>query len=173
MIPEAVLPGLSRIQVSISGAWLPLPKRDWKGHAACSEPFVGVAILESPASAEWCISVRDDSEVRLAIFPYDQDGLDVEVTFSLGQGGRRWRTWVCSPTYFPVIRSSLVIETGRVVTFCTVEGEPQIELKALFVARRDVKSRRNGVWHIRPELADSLPLPFQVTTQVESETGMG
>jgi hypothetical protein len=160
MIPETTLTSLRRVGVSVTGQWSRLPKRDWQGSAVCAEPIVGVAILEVDSSTEWCISNRDDPEVRLTMGLYDKVGLDVQVAFSVGHGGRRWRTLVSSPTYLPSILPSFTVETGRVFTFAAVEGKPQIVLKSLFIARADVKSSRNGVWHIRPELATSLPAPF-------------
>lgn len=160
MIPELTIPSLKCLSVTITGDWLSLPKRDWRGCVVCEEPIVGIAILETPTNTTWAISGRHSSEVGLLIGRYDKIGCDVQVSFSVGRGISYWRTLVASSNYIPDIPSKMTLLTGSVSKFCVVDGQPNVTLKVLFIAKSDVKSGRNGIWHVRTKLQDDLPLPM-------------
>jgi hypothetical protein len=160
MIDGLTIPGVARAPVVISGEWLPAPKRDWRGVASASEPIVAVSFLRWGHHIEWCLSERptgNESEVRLALFPYDRDGCDVQVNTFLGGGGQRWRSLVSSAQYRPTIPLSTSLETGRVLSLSRIEGNPCVEFFGLFLAKRDTKGGRNGIWHIRPCFREGLP----------------
>lgn len=87
-------------------------------------------------------------------------GCDVQVSFSLASGDRRCRSIVASPDYVPAIVAPRTFKTGVIHSFATVEGDPTIHLFALFLARSDTRSLRNGLWRVRDHLAGSLPAAF-------------
>ena len=161
MIPDTPIRGLKQMALSVLGDWKSTSAGDWTGAISCDEPVVGVAMLEVGTKVEWVLSERDAKEVRLWLVPYDGTGIDVQVGFSVGKGSRRWRTMLPSPFYRPEIIAPWLAETGRVIEFCQIPGSPVIWLKALFLAKSDVQVGRNGVWHLRRELAGSLSSPFE------------
>lgn len=164
MIEKMTLTTVSRIDVSIQGSWTGREHRDWRGTAASSEPCVAVSFLRSEGHVEWCQSQRAIENticLRLALFPYDASNLDVQVNFSIGGGGRRWRSLLPDCKYRPAIPQSFTVRTGDVFVFATIEGKPRMDLLGLFLVRRDVKSARNGVWHIRPDLIEGAGQPMR------------
>jgi hypothetical protein len=51
--------------------------------------------------------------------------------------------------------------TGELVTIATIQFDPLCVLQGLFLARRDVASVRNGVWHVRGEVEATLSEPWR------------
>jgi hypothetical protein len=92
---------------------------------------------------------------------YDFRGLDVQVSFSVGHGGTRRRTIVASDHYLPMTTDRRKLQTGIIEHFAEVAGNPRLDLSFLLIARRDVRSARNGLWRLAKELTSSIPEPFQ------------
>lgn len=148
------------VEVTAAGEWMPAPKRDWRGLIQSTESVVAVSFLKAGSHVEWCKSDRGSLaglEVTVMLGNYDNLGLDVQVNFSIGNKGPRWRTLVESASYLPKLLVTRGFLTGRLVDFATVAGRPTIELSALFIARKDVKVGRNGLWHLRKELVNFSP----------------
>jgi hypothetical protein len=155
---------LTPLAVTLEGGWSAPPGRDWCGVATASEPLVAVAFLDCGAVVEWCKSERGSAEsleVRFALLPYDAQGLDVQVNYAVGRGGRRRRSVLESFDGVSVVRDRRELRTGVIERFAEVTGEPRVELSMLFIARRDVRSARNGLWCLRNERADVTPEPFR------------
>lgn len=160
MIEGLTVPGVARFPVTFSGSWPALPKRDWRGVACAPEPIVAVTFLRWQHHVEWGLSSRSEDceiETRLAIFPYDQAGLDVQVSVSIGGGGPRYRCTVPTATYQPDMPPASPVETGTVALLATIEGDPKIEFLGLFIARSDTKGGRNRIWHLRECFREALP----------------
>jgi hypothetical protein len=155
--------GLQRLPVQLTGSWSDYTLRDWRGTAISTVPLVGMSFLQSPRHCEWCNSERDEAspEVRLTLFPYDDVGVDVQAGFTVGHGGRRWRTLVPSRSYRPELPASQVLQTARIFRFATVDGDPPIRLFVLFLARSDVESSRSTLWRVREQLASGFDEPFR------------
>ena len=157
-------PCLTPVPVILQGSWSPPPRRDWQGIVVAGEPLLAVAFISCDAVAEWYKSERGSANnlgVRLALFPYGADRRDVQVNFSVGCGGGRWRSVLCSANTLPVIPSRRELCAGKIEKFAEVVGEPSLELRLLLIARQDVKSARNGLWRVRKELAALIPEPFR------------
>jgi hypothetical protein len=155
---------LTPFEVALEGCSSPFTSREWRGVALAREPLVAIAFLACGNMVEWYKSERGSAEkleVRLALFPYGSDGLDVQVNFSVGHGGGRWRSIVASRECLPVIPDRREMRTGIIERFAEVAGTPRMNLAILFIARRDVRSARNGLWRVGKELAHSIPEPFQ------------
>jgi hypothetical protein len=166
MIPEINLANLSELEVSITGQWSPAPKRDWQGAAVSSEPIVGLAMMETESGCEWCLSGHTTARnlaLRVALFPYEKVGLDVQVNFSVGNtdGHVRGRSAVASPAYVPSLECPRSVRSGQVFTLAKLAGKPSVVLKALFLARCDIRTSRNGIWHIATDFEAGLPAPFR------------
>jgi hypothetical protein len=155
---------LCQIDVSVTGAWRSGKMRDWRGDARSTDPVVGVVFCRQGTRVTWCKSERANPEgqpVRLFLGNYDSAGRDIQVNFSVGDGNVRLRTLVESPEYQPSIRLPITGVTGILLPFATVEGSHPIDLFVLFLAGSDVKVGRNGLWHLRPNLVDSVPEAFR------------
>jgi len=148
---------LTKLSVTVHGSWHgPYKhKRDWHGVARASQPLVALVLVVTQSEIEWVKSdpeERDELDIRLALFPYDAEELDVQVNFSVGGGQRRNRSLVPSPTYMPNILTGNDFETGQIVRLSTINGEPRVDVGVLFLAKRDVTVVRRRIWRIRKAL---------------------
>jgi len=154
----------AKVEMTVAGEWLPAPKRDWRGVIQSAETVVAIAFLRVGGHTAWCKSDRGSLhglEVSVMLDRYDNFGLDVSASFSIGNNGPRWRTLVESANYFPKIIAPKTFLTGQLIDFAKVEGNPRIDLNALFIARKDVRVGRNGLWHLRKELVEFFPESFR------------
>jgi hypothetical protein len=154
---------LMSIDIRLEGKWCSSPSRDWQGTVIADQPIVAITFLLATGICEWCKSERDQQPptVRLALFPYDREGLDVQVNFSVGGAGLRWRTVVPAASYRPSIADRVVLRTAQIYNFTTVEGTPPIQLCVLFIAKADVSSSRKTLWRVRKKLEHNLPEPYR------------
>jgi hypothetical protein len=80
----------------------------------------------------------------------------VQVNYWVGGGYALGRSALSSADYRPAISEQQTFQCGVIQKFTQVLGEPYLDLLILFLARRDVQSARNGLWHLRPDLAQSI-----------------
>ncbi len=170
MIENLIIPGVTNTPVTISGKWSALPEREWQGCALSPIPIVAILFLRVKNTVKWCLcgrSTGNTTKVRLSLFPYDDTNLDVQINASIG-GGRfegifhsggilRFRTLVPSPLYLPETPTCNIFETGRIIRISAIKGNPKIDFLVLFLARDDVNSKRNGIWHIRSKFLEYIP----------------
>jgi hypothetical protein len=144
--------------ISVEGQWSHGRVRDWCGWANATEPFVAMTFLSTPTACNWSKSERGGTprKIRILLGHYDEQGRDVQVNFSVAGGYQLGRSRVHSPSYRPDVLSNREFPCGVIQKFAQVEGEPCIELLVLFLARRDVRSARCGLWRLRQELAESI-----------------
>ena len=164
MLDEFCSAALREVDVSISGEWEAGTTRDWRGEARATEPVVAVSFCRRGSKISWCKSERPHptaQPVRLLLGPYDSSGRDLQVNFSVGRGHVLSRTSVSSHLYRPSISPVPSAPTGRILRFSTVEGSHPVELLTLFLAGSDVKVGRNGLWHLRRNLVDSVPEAYR------------
>lgn len=164
MLEDFYSDALRQIEVSVSGEWQAGATRDWSGEARAAEPIVAVSFSVRGTQVSWCKSERArlaGQPVRFLLGHYDSGGRDVQINFSIGEGQVRSRTVVSSSTYRPPIRAAITGATASLVPFATVEGSQVVQLFALFLAGSDVKVGRNGLWHLRPKLIESVPAAFR------------
>ena len=143
---------LCSLPVTISGDWLENPKYKWKGSAISSEPIVAVIFLRHGNIIEWSKSSLASSkslEVTLWISRYDEINLKVQVGLSVGNGDRRFASFLESANYKPNIKAEITVNTGEILKFTEVEGNPKISFSVVFFARSDVKFGRNSIWRLR------------------------
>lgn len=155
---------LRQMEVSISGEWQPGASRDWHGQANAIEPLVAISFILRGALVSWCKSERANpagQPVHLRLGHYDSGMRDVQVSFSIGDGQVRSRTLVESPNYRPTIQNEMTIHTASFVPFTNVEGSYDVHVSTLFLAGSDVQVGRNGLWYLRPNLAESVPPKFR------------
>ncbi len=110
--------------------------------------------------AEWCKAERQSSnamQLRLALFPFEKSGCEIQVNFSAGDAGRRYASVVESASYKPRIKANQMVSTGQLVRFAIVEGVPRVDLKILLLPQRAVKFGRKTLWHPRESIMPALP----------------
>jgi hypothetical protein len=126
--------------VDLSGEWVveKTPRlaggfattRRWKGLARASEPLVVLAVVASPIVVQWGKSEAatdpDGCPITLALFPYDNLGLDVQVNLTAGGGGADNRTSVISVDYLPPI-DRIQRASGELLRLVSIDGRPEIE----------------------------------------------
>ena len=92
--------------------------------------------------------------------PYDEEGRRIRVGFMIMDAGTASQTVVESLQTQPAPKPQS-FSTGELVTIATIHSDPVCELQALFLARRDVASVRNGVWHARGDVVGMLSEPWR------------
>ncbi len=149
--------------MTLEGDWGSERHSDWHGLATADEPMVAVVFLTREAEVSWCKSERalgPSAPVRLALFCYDEVGKDVQVNFSVGEGGRRLQTLLPLTGYRPVIERGPYV-TGRVQLLARIEGEPPIDCHVLFVTAQQVRVVRSGLWRVKAKVAELLEPPLR------------
>jgi hypothetical protein len=91
---------------------------------------------------------------------YDAAGLDVAVNFGVGCQLRD-RTTVKTREYRPAVTAHAVARSGSMFRLAGVEGSRALALGALFIRRAHVRMGRNGLWHLRSEIAELLSEPVR------------
>jgi hypothetical protein len=164
------LHNVPQLRVDLSGEWVVektptlaggvATTRRWKGLARASQPLVALAVLVNRDFMYWGKSEAktepDGCPVTLALFHYDNLGLDVAVNLTAGGGGTGTRTTVSSVDYLPPIHSSQLV-CGELVMLATIDGRPEIEIGLLFLPRGAVHKGRTGNWRLKgPEPSAGL-----------------
>lgn len=150
--------------MTVHGNWEGPRGRDWHGIAKATEPLVALVLLATGTEVEWIKSDLGEHgklEVRLALFPYDTEGFDVQINFSVGQAQRRNRSLIPSSAYKPIVKQGDDFETGRIVRLSTINGKPMIDVGVLFLARSDVTVVRRRIWRIKTNLVELVNPPFK------------
>ncbi len=156
---------LNRLPVTLTGAWFPEPRRWlWEGLARASEPLVGLILCEQSGVLRWARSDHRASEA----------GLPVTLTVT-HYGSRIWIfAGVGRPSGRGLVQAQTAVETfdrptflfdeamtGQVVPLCSISGEAALTISVLLLSRRDVRSRRLGLWGVRPSLLCDLGEPWR------------
>ena len=165
-LPHLVIPTATRLTVNLTGSPVPHATsgyRDWQGHFGSSEPVVALVVVVTDNNASWARSTHrgcESLETRILFSPWDEHGRHIRVSFSILDATGFGDTFVDSiqTQPAPVLRP---FETGTLMRIATVTTSPLCELMAIFLARRDVVSVRNGVWHARGNVVSSLSEPWR------------
>jgi hypothetical protein len=160
------LPNAARVAARLVGTPVPHPTagyRDWKGSIDASEPIIALVLNITGPHVSWARSShRGDTslEARILFAPYDSAALDVQVTFGVGDAIAYGRTTVESRLMHPTPELKEFV-SGELTDIAVVPGDPSCLLKILVLARSDVKSVRNGVWHAKPDIIESIDEPWR------------
>ena len=162
-IQATPLAPLTKIPVTLTGAWNQKSKGRWQGFAHAAQPLVAVVMSTDGRSLAWCKAEKrlsDTLPIELAFLLANAPGLDVHMYFSTRQGQVLSRATIGTPGYQPLIPEKRSISTGEVIRFTLIESRPVIELSLLLILRQDVKGGRKGLWWLRRALQSTLPEPF-------------
>jgi len=159
-------PGITRVPVELSLGSYPFKQpdrtRDWVGHLKSVVPFVSISLFETSNQITWCQS-NNRAELESEVCVYVRESKDPKKALLIYSSGRhsglnRYVTFP-SPNYLPKIHSG-TFETGQVIQIASCESVPKVTLSVLTLTRSDVKSGRNGIWHIREEFVPLLKPPW-------------
>jgi hypothetical protein len=156
------LHNVPQLRVDLSGEWVAektptlaggvATTRRWKGLARASQPLVALSVLVNRDFMYWGKSEAktepDGCPITLALLPYDNLALDVQVNLTAGGGGTEARTTVNSVDYLPLI-DRIQLASGELLRFVTVYGLPEIEAGLLFLPRGAVRKGRTGNWRLK------------------------
>jgi hypothetical protein len=150
---------LRSLPITISGGWLENSRYKWKGSAVSSEQIVAVVFLRHGNITEWCKSSASSQSLKVILWisRYNEINLEAQVQLSVGSGDRRIASFLESANYKPNIEAEIIIDSGEILKFITVEGKPKISFEIIFIARSDVKFGRNRIWHLRENTNVLLP----------------
>lgn len=161
--------GLARLPVTIAGDWHISRPRDWSGVATADEPIVAVHFITSDTKTAWRKSEKTHAPegfgVRFHIGNYDEVCRHVRIDF-----GAAIASTVSSATYRPRVEGRQQVHTGETFGFTYIEGEPRAEFHLLFLARRDVRGGRKGLWQLRRALVEGFAEPWR-SILTHSRTG--
>ena len=165
-LEHLVIPTATRLQVRLTGGPVVHPTagyREWRGQFESTEPIVALVLTISGSPISWTRTSHRGTallETRIQFAPYDEDGRNIRVTFTIMDAGTASETIVDSMQTqpAPLLQS---FSSGELVRIATISSEPKCELRAIFLARRDVASVRNGVWHARGDVVAGMSEPWR------------
>jgi len=164
-LPPLVIPTASRIPARLVGAPVPHPTsgyRSWRGRVEASAPIVALVINVTGPHASWTRTSHrgtESLEATILFSPYDGENRRITVSFGILDAIAVGQTFVDSGLTQPAPQLREFV-TGELVDIAHISGDPICELKALFLARSDVASVRNGVWHAKADVAATMPEPW-------------
>lgn len=149
--------------ICLDGQWVPAPCREWHGSATAAEQFFALTIHHVPGACHWMKtqSGTTTKPVRLDLLPTDcwrprevrvRSWVGLTDLCSYAETG----TEAASPFYRPDIAGQQTFQSGVIQKFTQIDGD-SYEVLLLFLARKDVRTTRFGLWYLRPELAEFLP----------------
>jgi hypothetical protein len=149
----------AKVPVTISGEWRVCSAhcRVWRGVASSVEPIVCALIVQVGPRTEWVISQspkNSNLKVYLDLSNY-LCGPNLRVSISIGLSECVCGT-IAGPDYFPCIPEHEQVETGTLALVSHIVGQPSVSICALFLAERDVKYGRKGIWHPRPNVMEGI-----------------
>jgi len=151
--PALLAPGI----ICVAGQYTLASCREWYGRATAAEPFVAMTFHRTPAGCTWVKSTRsyESRYVRLWLTA----GNEISVMTDIQHGLSYSQTLLNSPYDRPNISGSQSFRAGVTRRFTRIDGEPPLEVHFLFLARRDVRVTRSGLWRLRPEHLDAIADP--------------
>src|SRR4051794_33784074 len=143
---------MTLIPAALAGDWYPEPARwRWEGVATSSEPLVGMIFCnDGSATISWARSDHRASDAGLPIVLYlsflrSTAWVYAGIGRPTGRGSVQARTTV-QDTAPPAVGTRGPAHTGRLFGLASISGEPLIRISVLLINRRDVRSRRLGLW---------------------------
>ena len=160
---------LDRMPVTITGAWYPEPQRwRWEGLARASEPLVGIVLCEQSRVLRWARSDHraSDSGLPVALFAHRHGS---RIWIYAGIGRPSGRGLVQAQAVAPSSdRPTIVLDTavtGNIVPLARLPADATLTISVVLISRRDVRSRRVGLWGVRPSLLCDIGEPWRAVLQ--------
>jgi hypothetical protein len=165
-LPHLLLPTSTRLQVRLTGGPVVHPTsgyREWRGQFESTEPIVALSPTISGSHVSWARTShrgKQSIETIILFHPYDEEARRITISFRILDAMTVSQACADSTQAqpAPLLQS---FWTGELVHIATITTEPLVELKSLFLARRDVASVRNGVWHARGDVVEPIVEPWR------------
>ncbi len=160
------LESVKTIPVELSGRPIDHPTpgyRLWKGAVQASEPIVALVLMKTEEHVSWTRSTHRTEEIldiNILYSPFAVGNPGVSVTFGIADAITRTATVLSPSSWYPTPIIEKYI-TGKLIDIGTIHGDPDCDLKAFFLTRTDVKSVRNGVWHVRENNLTGVHEPWK------------
>ena len=160
---------LDRLPVTLTGAWYPEPRRwRWEGLAQAGEPLVGIVLCQQSGVLRWARSDHRASEAGLpVVLSLAHHGSQVWTYAGVGRPSGRGLVQaqpITAPLHRPKILSDTAV-TGEIVALAHLPEDGGLRVSFLFLSRRNVRSRRLGLWGVRPPLLCDLHEPWRTVLQ--------
>jgi hypothetical protein len=160
------LPRATRLAVQLTGGPVLHPGsgyRAWEGQFKSEVPIVALAVVVSGKHVCWSRTSHRGStclKTSVTYCPYDEAGPDVQLVYSILGARSVSRTLVPSTQAEPMPRPQ-TFRAGLLVDIAKIDTEPPCILRTLVLARSDVTSVRNGVWHARGDMVNNVIEPWR------------
>jgi hypothetical protein len=159
---------LNRVPVTVTGDWYPRPRRwQWQGIAQAPVPLIGIILCEQSGMVRWARSDHRASEAGLPLL-MDVPHEDSRTWIYAGVGRASGRGLVQATTVTATERPTVLCHTtttAEVTPLANLSGEPPVTLSLLLLIRSDVRSRRLGLWGVRPVLLGDVEEPWRTVLQ--------
>jgi len=160
---------LDRLPETLTGAWYPEPRRwRWEGLAQAGEPLVGIVLCQQFGTWRWARSDHRASDAGLpVILSLTHHGSRIWTCAGVGRPSGRGLVQAHPVTASfdrPTILSDAAA-TAEIVPLTRLSGDGALEISVLFLSRRNVRSRRLGLWGVRPPLLHDLGEPWRAVLQ--------
>jgi hypothetical protein len=169
------LQDLARFDVVLTGDWAVSTQghREWSGEANAETVIVGIIFLRCGNQIYWAKSGTPYAKVAHFIESQPLSGklfmelrlqctLNVQFMYSLGLRDSIYQAsaLLSSEDYLPPIPPSRTVQTGQLFTFASFDSSPSATLYTMFLAKQDVKMKRNHIWGLRKALLSHLTSPL-------------
>ena len=160
---------LDRLPVTLTGAWYPEPQRwRWEGLAQARESLVGIVLCQQSGVLRWARSDHRASEAGLpVVLSLTHHGSRIWTYAGVGRPSGRGLVQaqpVGASLHRPPILSDTAL-SGEIVPLAELSGDAGLRISFLFLTRRNVRSRRLGLWGVRPPLLCDLSEPWRNVLQ--------
>jgi hypothetical protein len=156
---------LTRLPVRLKGG-----RRDeargwhWAGRWEAEVPLVGLVMCEQAGVIHWARSHHRASRAGLEVLLHCTTR-NLRLWAYCGLGPPSGRAFVQGYTdqnkpELPWIEGGAG-STGEVLRLARIAGEPALSLHVLLVARDDARSRRLGLWGVKPRLLEGVEEPWK------------
>ena len=160
---------LDRLPVTVTGAWSAQPQGwHWEGLARAGEPLVGIILCEQSGVFRWARSDHRASEVGLpvalsVVHRGSRMWIYAGIGHPSGRGLVQAQAVTASPACPPILSDIAV--TGDVVPLARVAADAALTISIVLFSRCNVRSRRLGLWGVRPWLLGDIGEPWAAVLQ--------
>src|SRR6266550_7492250 len=162
------VPQVTRLQVSLQGAWVHRWNRNlWEGTLSSEEQFVALLLVWSRSQLRWAKSLPSTEkrlQIKFDLLPISKTEPLCQFIFSSGSGAFIGDVIGTLPNreYKPSIQIPERFETGVLLSFVNLQLVDTFDFSIVCFAKADVKVRRGYVWGLKPRFLSDLKSPWDM-----------
>lgn len=155
--------GLAAVDLRLSGSWVPInwPNRRWSGSIEATHEFATLLVVATSDLVRWAKSEVGGTHglpITLDVHPLREGDPEAQIMFVVDGGWvTAFKAALPSPSYLPAVTLPSSPQAGVLHTIFTASTAPPASFGLLFLARRDVRVGRTGIWRSRTDLIGLLP----------------